>query len=172
VQVEAGLNWRCRVPGHKNRRLGLHTPGNGMWDNFADGNSVALVHGAKSPRTYDPVADAILAEIQAHPESPEYLSRPLFAHSLRGWAVAEAKLLLIEQYMEQIGVEAVMTAVGAQSPVIMHWKQLSEHAARLRARNGLDPVSFVKIGKALTSAGVDLARLAMLEHGDDSDFDG
>lgn len=157
------------MPGHKLKRQGLAKPGNGKWENFQPGHTVNLVHGTRHPASYDPVADVILAGLLETPDAPEYLSRPLFAHSLRGWAVAEAKLLLIESYMEQIGVEAQMTATGAQSPVIMHWKQLSEHAARLRARNGLDPVSHVKIGKALTSTGVDLARLAMLEHGHDDD---
>lgn len=128
---------------------------------FEPGNTVALVHGVHSDGAVAPVAEAFLRDLGSC--QPDYLADRSFAMALNAWAKAEAQLLLYETWMDSLPEDRRYTAVGAQSPAIATWSRMSELAARHRARLGLDPVSRVRIGKALTSAGVDIARLAMMD---------
>lgn len=157
------------MPGRPRHRVGPPAVkgGNGSWDQFAPGNSAALVHGVRSEAVFSPVAEAIASEACA--SAPEYLSDASFRFALRSWAEAEAQLLLYESWMDQLPQNARYTARGAQAPPVDQWRKLSAHAANLRKPLGLDPVSRVRIGQSLASQNVDLARLAMMEFGDDQD---
>jgi hypothetical protein len=156
------------MPGHKLKRQGLAKPGNGSWQQFQPGNEVNLAHGLRSPSRTAQVADVIVRELAEMPECPEWLRDPSFAHAIRGWGNAEARLLMYESWMDAQPDEMKYLATGAQEPLISRWTRLSELAARHRGRLGLDPVSRVRIGKALTSAGVDIAKLAAMEYGRDT----
>ena len=152
------------MPGHRAKRLGVAKPPNGSRPQFAPGNAVGTVHGAGAPRLRDPVALAIVAEMRL--VQPAYLSDASFDRAVDAWGQAEARLLLFSVWMDQLDEEDRYTAKGDQRPPVLIWRELDAHAALHRARLGLDPVSRVKIGKALTSAGVDLAKLAAAEAGD------
>lgn len=158
------------MPGHRNKRLGVARPGNGSWDQFGPGNTAALVHGVRSEAVFSPVAEAIAAETLV--SAPEFLGDPSFRFALRAWAEAEAQVLLYESWMGQLPLEARYSAKGAQQPPVGMWAALSKHAAGLRTRLGLDPVSRVRIGASLASQSVDLAQLAMMEFGDPEDAAG
>jgi hypothetical protein len=138
--------------------------GNGSWEKFAPDNKAAVVHGAQSVAVFSPVAEAIAAEVVSC--APEYVSDASFRFALRGWAEAEAKLVLYETWMERLSPDQQNSARGAQAPPVEGWRKLSAHAAALRKPLGLDPVSRVRIGQSLASQNVDLARLAMMEFGD------
>lgn len=158
------------MPGHKAKRMGLAKPPNGSWQQFQPGSEVRLTHGtdprgARVAERLTPVADVITANLLAMPACPEWLKDPSFTYARSGWANAEARLLLYEAWMDQQDDDMKYLATGAQEPLISRWTRLSELAARHRGRLGLDPVSRVRIGKALTSAGVDIAKLAAMEYG-------
>lgn len=158
------------MPGRPLHRRGLTSgkgSGNGSWPPFEEGNAAALVHGASSVAVFSPVAEVIAAETVA--VAPEYVSDASFRFALRSWAEAEAQLLLYEAWMDQLSQRDRYSARGAQAPPVDQWRKLSAHAANLRKPLGLDPVSRVRIGQSLASQNVDLARLAMMEFGDDQD---
>ena len=112
-------------------------------------------------KVYTPVAETVLAELLTDSSCPEYLKSPPMRWALRGWAVAEAKCVLLSEYVESLPFDQQVNAKkqGQTAPVEI-WVKLEKHAANQRARLGLDPVSKVRIGKALTSTGLDLAQLA------------
>lgn len=152
------------MPGHRAKRLGVAKPPNGSRPQFAPGNAVGTVHGASTARLADPVAVAFVADLRE--VQPGYLDDRSFDWAVGHWARAEARSLLFDAWLERLSEEERYSASGAQSPPIDRARELGEAAARARARLGLDPVSRVKIGKALTSAGVDLAKLAAAEAGE------
>ena len=169
-----------RNGGHWKKREGLAQPGNGPAGGprpaFQPGHEVNLTHGT-DPRgrrvaeRLSPVAGVITASLLEMPQCPDWLKDPSFAYAISGWANAEARLLLYETWMDAQSDEVKYLATGAQEPLISRWTRLSELAARHRGRLGLDPVSRVRIGKALTSAGVDIAKLAAMEYGRGGDED-
>ena len=138
-------------------------PPNGSRPQFAPGNAVGTIHGAGAPRLRDPVALAIIGEMRD--VQPAYLSDRSFDRAVDAWGQAEARLLLFSVWMDTLEEIDRYTAKGDQRPPVLIWRELDAHAALHRGRLGLDPVSRVKIGKALTSAGVDLAKLAAQEAG-------
>jgi hypothetical protein len=97
----------------------------------------------------------------ALPSCPGYLKDPLWAFALRGWAESEAQCLLGQEYLSSLTFEEKYNArkQGQAAPIEIVQK-LEKHAANMRARVGLDPVSAAKLGKSLASTEVDLARLA------------
>jgi hypothetical protein len=159
------------VPGHKAKRMGLAKPPNGSRPQFQPGHELSLVHGLRSPSRTQQVADVIVSELTGLPQCPEWLHDPSFAPAVRGWGNAEARLVMYEQWMDDQPDEVKYLATGAQEPLISRWTRLSELAARHRGRLGLDPVSRVRIGKALSSRGLDLAKMAAMEYGGEQDGD-
>lgn len=146
------------MAGHTKKRLGIAPAPSGSWPAFAPGNKAAVVHGTHTPLLTDPIADSFIAEMMA--VAPGYMDDASFRYAIRGWAMAETRSLLYDTWMDGLEDEEKYRATGAQAPAIARSQELAEAAARARTRIGLDPVSRVKIGKALTSQGVDLAKLA------------
>lgn len=146
-------------------------PAQGMWpahtSESLQGNEYGLVHGASSQKYYGPVAHLIAEDLLTDAGCPDYLKRTVMVHSIRGWAEAEAKCVLARTYLESLDMEDQFTArkQGQAAPIEI-WSKLEKHAANMRSRLGLDPVSASRIGKSLTSAGLDLAKMAA-EFGDD-----
>ena len=143
------------MPGHRVKRGG---PPNGLYKPYEKGHSLSVIHGAGTPRLVDPVAETFLEELRE--SQPDYLGDPSFKWALWGWAQAEARSLLFDTWMSRLPEEERYHATGAQRPPIDRAADLSAQAMAHRSRLGLDPVSRVKIGKALSSKGVDLAKLA------------
>ena len=65
-----------------------------QWDrrhpDFEPGNTVAVRHGATSPRVVSALAIQIAEDFLAEPTTPNWLAEPSFRPSLMAWANAEA----------------------------------------------------------------------------------
>lgn len=92
-----------------------------------------------------------MAALLADPRLPEHLRSALFQPAVRSWARAQA--------MEEFAFD---WAAGKPDPDEMFelkpgvmrspseiWKGMDGHAARARARLGMDPVSYARIAKDL-----------------------
>jgi hypothetical protein len=142
------------------------------WEQATEGNELSVVHGAATEKVYTPIAEVITTDLLTDVTCPDYLKAPVMRYAIRGWAVAEAKCLLVEEWLESLSTEEQFVArKQGQSAPMEIWVKLEKHAANMRARLGLDPVSKVRIGKALTSTGLDLAQLAA-KYGEQLDGDG
>ncbi|MBT8159320.1 MULTISPECIES: hypothetical protein [Arthrobacter] len=113
---------------------------------FAPGNELAVKHGARSPRKVDPVAEALAVELLAD-DALAYLRAPRFAAAVQAWAQAEAKVALVADWLDGMGMEqATQSGQGRMSPLEL-WRKLDSAAAGHRARLGLDPLSAARLGK-------------------------
>jgi hypothetical protein len=113
---------------------------------FEAGNTLAMKHGAQSPRRVDPLAQQIMAEAMADP-ALEFLQQPRFSAGLLAWARAEARVQLIDEWVSTMSMEqAAQSGQGRTSPLelLRKWETT---AAGHRARLGLDPVSAARLGK-------------------------
>jgi hypothetical protein len=153
------------MPGHKLKRQGLARPGNGSWQQFPPGHEINLAHGTRSLSRTDQVADVIIADLLDMPALPEFMKDPTYKFALRGWARAEARVIMYVTWMDRLTDDEVNNATGAQQAPVLKAAMLEDAALRHRGKLGLDPVSRVKIGKALSSRGLDLAKMAAMEYG-------
>lgn len=125
---------------------------------FQHGNTLALTHGAFSAARTDPIANRYLAEIAADP-GLDYLRQPRFHAALWAWASAQAKVELIQAWVDSQPIEqAADSARGKTSSLelLRKWMATAQTAA---ARLGLDPLSAARLGKDIVAARVDLATL-------------
>lgn len=67
---------------------------------FAPGNTAAVTHGAKSPRTVQPVADRLEAELAA---IAPWTASEAFTGARRSWAWAEAQAALLRTHVDTYG---------------------------------------------------------------------
>lgn len=126
---------------------------------FAEGNELAVKHGAGSPRRRDPIAQALAAELLLD-ESVAYLRAPRYAAAVQAWAVAEAKCALISAWCDSMPIEVAASSPkpGTSAPLelLRKWESTAQtHRARL----GLDPLSAARLGRDVASTQVDLAKL-------------
>lgn len=151
---------------------------------FGAGNSVAVTHGATSPRRLLPLAEAFAAALLADGETPAYLKDPLYARAVMGWARAEAVVDLLSEWLSGQDLEAGLTevtrsaetedrdggrdeggrvtrkSVSRRTAGVL--EQLRKHevlAMNLRAQLGLSPLSRARLGKDVAAQKADLARL-------------
>jgi hypothetical protein len=138
---------------------------------FADGNTVALRHGANSERTIEPVAAELagrLLDLAREPETPVgYLASPEYLPAVGAWASVEAECVLYRRWFDEHGL---FDEEGKPRPGLSNWDRTESRAAKLRQRLGLDPLSRARLGRDVGAASLDLA-LLMSEH-DDGDDDG
>lgn len=112
---------------------------------FTEGNELAVKHGAGSPRRRDPIAQALAAELLLD-EAVAYLRAPRYAAAVQAWAVAEAKVALVAEWLDGMGMdEQTQSGQGRTSPLEL-WRKLDGTAATHRARLGLDPLSAARLG--------------------------
>lgn len=123
------------------------------WEPFKPGHTLSMRHGAYSPRRVDPVA-AELVEYAV--EVAPYLADPGYALALHAWADAEARAQLLRAYVDEHGL---LDEKGRPRPCVGDLHRFERRAAEARTRLGLDPLSRAKLGKDVTGAQVDLARL-------------
>jgi hypothetical protein len=72
-------------------------PGRGYaWPPFEAGNAAAESHGATSERRWGPMAARLAAE--AVGVAP-WLSRPAFRSAVAAWSICEAKLHLVDSWL-------------------------------------------------------------------------
>ncbi len=133
--ADTGATKRPFGPGAPNWR----PPSGYKWDQFKEGNEANLRHGADSERRIRPLADRLAADAV---EQAPWLVRPAFAASLAAWARAEARALLIDEYLDRHGL---LDADGVPRPAATYADRLEVRAAALRGQLGLDPMSFAKL---------------------------
>lgn len=113
---------------------------------FQRGNLAAAQHGAYSPRTVEPRARAYVDEVASDPATA-YLTQPRFATALHSWAQSCARVDLVQEYVDRLGVEESMQAGRGQVSPMELLAKLSAGRDRVAARLGLDPLSAARLGK-------------------------
>ena len=116
------------------------------WPPFEPGNDAATTHGAHSERRWRPLADRLAAEAV---ELAPWLTRPAFARAVGAWSAAEAKLSLVDEWLDEHGL---LDEHGIPHPANGLSDRLHARAITLRGQLGLDPVSLAKL--LATFAGV------------------
>jgi hypothetical protein len=137
------------------------------WPPFEKGHTLSLRHGAWSARHVQPVATEILQSVLDDPQC-EYLRQPRFAAELEAWATAEARVRLLESYIEKLAGESG-DGVGdlADEATRAAWQLLHRCETRAqsgRDRLGLSPLSSARIGRDKAAAGIDVAMIMAQLH--------
>jgi hypothetical protein len=109
-----------------------------------------MVHGARSERTIRPLAEQLMTSVLEDAQQPDHLRSPMFRFTLSEWCRAQAVSEVLFDYIDGLGPEEMMRPrlSGTKAPVDQ-WKAAAAHAANLRSKLGLDPVSYAKIAKDL-----------------------
>lgn len=115
---------------------------------FAPGNELPLKHGARSPRRVDPIADALVEQVRTTP-GLEYLGESRFEFEVRAWAAAEARVALLEAWIDGMGPDKAGTAPKGGTPPLGLLLKYETAAANARSRLGLNPTSWVSIRRNL-----------------------
>lgn len=117
------------------------------------GHTVTLRHGAKSPRTVNPIAAELVEEtVRLAP----FLGEPTFGPAMQAWARAEARCLLLEQWLDEHGL---LDEQGNPRPATALMTQQENLALKHRTRLGLDAASRAGIEASLTSTAASQASL-------------
>lgn len=118
---------------------------------YAKGNALAVTHGAYSAARTDPIARGFIEEIASTPDVA-YLAAPQYAAALWSWARTAARVQLLEQWIDTMTIEqATNSARGQVSPLELLRKWTATLNTQ-QARLGLDPLSFVRLGKDVATA--------------------
>ncbi|WP_059387263.1 hypothetical protein, partial [Arthrobacter sp. Hiyo1] len=118
---------------------------------FAEGNELAVKHGAKSPRKVDPIAQALVSELLAD-ASLDYLRAPRYAAAVQAWAKAEAKSALITEWVDSMPIEMAAESKQGQTSPLELLRKWETTAQNHRSRLGLDPLSAARLGKDVAQA--------------------
>jgi Phage terminase, small subunit len=132
------------------------------WADATPGNTIALKHGAWSPRKIDPLAAEIIEQVT---NDLEWL-RPCDRPALHAWARAEARIQLLSEFLAERGD---LDDDGSVRPAADLLTRLETQAAGLRSRLGLDPLSRARLGRDVAASQVDLARLWAADAEDSED---
>jgi hypothetical protein len=117
---------------------------------FAEGNSAAMTHGARSPRRVDPLAAERLAELLDDPATPEYLTAdPSYRPALAALARAAAVVELLATHVAEQGLTADVTSPRGALESLRRWEQT---AAGHRRALGLEPTSRAKLTRDLSAS--------------------
>jgi hypothetical protein len=133
-----------------------------------------MVHGAKSPRRVDPLAQELIDRLFGLPDCPSHLREPRFAWAVEAWARVQAQIELVtawiaDQVAERGGLEVALTETADATEEMTVGKgrtrkvstgrrmesaitllgRLEARAANLRAELGLSPKSAVAIGLSM-----------------------
>lgn len=127
------------------------------------GHEVTLKHGAYSPRRVDPLAKDLVDLMLADP-GLGYLTAPAYRPELWAWARAEARVQLLQEYLED---RAGDDTVPDPSDERVRSAELALHRAEARAasgrnRLGLNPLARAKLGKDVAlghAANADVAKV-------------
>lgn len=126
---------------------------------FQPGNEVAARHGAYSPKRVDPIAEALVDARTTDPQTA-YLQQPAYRPALYGWARAEARVLLLDEWMQRhLADTDGCLQCKACSSVADQLLRFETAASNHRSRLGLDPLSRARLGRDVAAASVDLASL-------------
>ena len=133
------------------------------------GHTLTLHHGARSPRVLEPRAAEIAAAALADPATA-YLSEPAYEGSVRLWAMAQGRAELVGEWLDAKPIdEQLKPPKGGAVPPIEVWRKLAETALHAADRLGLTPLSRARLGRDVTAARFDLAKLWAEEAAEDGD---
>lgn len=135
---------------------------------FEPGNTVALKHGAYSPRRVDPLATEILDAVL--PTVTWW--QPADMPAVWAWAQTEARIQLIREWLAEQGGDLHDTPeeLGAVRSAAAFVVKLETMAARARADLGLTPSARARLGRDTAAGQVDVAKLmAVLSAQEDGD---
>lgn len=121
------------------------------WAPFTGGNRAALRHGARSPRTIQPLADKIARKLT---DAAPWTATPTFAPTVSAWAWSEAQAMLLRAYIDEHGL---LDDDGKPIPATDALERAEGRAARLRIELGLTPSSWSKLLERWGSADHDAA---------------
>ncbi|EYT65059.1 hypothetical protein H483_0102265 [Dietzia sp. UCD-THP] len=121
---------------------------------FEKGNTLSRTHGAWSDRAVSPVAERYLVTAV---ESVDYLQDPSYLPALSAWARTEARIELLEAWLDEHGM--VDDETGQVRGAANLLARFEAQAAKQRERLGMDPLSRAKIRQMTASTQVDLAQL-------------
>lgn len=160
-------------------RKGPGSPNYYKWEPFKEGNTAHTTHGAGSlanpgkfvagsgiSRAALQRASDMLEECFTNPAFPEYLRWPMFRIEVESWARVQAQADMVYEWMMALDEEDryVPQSPNAQKSPMEQWMGIDSHAAKYRARLGLNPTSYAKLRLALGLAKKaeedDLGRLA------------
>jgi hypothetical protein len=113
---------------------------------FQPGNELQLKHGALQAKRTDPIAQMFLDELAADP-SLAYLTAPRFRVSAWAWAVAEAKVMVLTEWVDEMTIRGASRAGPGQTSPMELLRKWMVTAANMRVKMGLDPASAAKLGK-------------------------
>lgn len=111
---------------------------------FQPGNTVAVQHGAHSPRKVDPIAQELVDSALADP-SLGYLRTDSYRPALWAWARAEAQAQILDEYLADRPVGSVASKRSTAAYRELH--RAETRAANLRTQLGLTPLSRARLGK-------------------------
>jgi hypothetical protein len=136
------------------------------WEPFRPGNTVALRHGAWSPRKVEPLAAEYVETVAG---SANWL-RDCDAPAVWAWARTEARVQLLSEWLADRGGD--LDDEGTVRPAAALLDRLEARAESLRARLGFDPLSRARLGRDTLASELDLARLWAAEDSCGADDEG
>jgi hypothetical protein len=124
-----------------------HSP---KYPDFEAGNTLALRHGAWSPRKIDPRAQDLVAQIAPTVTWWQDCDMP----AVWSWARCESRIELLNEFLAGRDLDDEKVRPAAELLT-----RLESQAMGHRSRLGLDPLSRARLGRDTAAASVDLARL-------------
>lgn len=125
---------------------------------FEPGNELAVTHGAWSVRKLQPAAAKLLEGLRLD-DQVAYLRQPAYGPALAAWAQAEARVMLIEVWVDAMPMQAQTESKQGQTSPLELLRKWEATASTHRARLGLDPLSRARLGRDVAATKVDLAVL-------------
>ena len=148
------------MPGRRDRRgregwTGEHP----LRPPFAEGNDLAVTHGAYSAELVRPEAERVLEEL-IPAGAPDYLRNPMFGPAVRLAATRVAQAERVARHVASLPMDEQMEPPkpGTSAPIEMS-RKMDVAALGALATVGLTPVSAAKMTKSMTGASVDIAQL-------------
>jgi hypothetical protein len=130
----------------------------GQREPFQPGNQLAVTHGAYSSKRTDPIARRLIEEVASDPATA-YLAAPSYHATLWNWAVAQARVELMDEHIATLTMEqATRSDRGQVSPYEQQRKFMST-ALNIAKDLGLTPKSRAAMGKDIAATQMDVASL-------------
>lgn len=136
------------------------------WEDAKPGNTIALKHGAYSPRVVLPLAQELVDQVLKQATDPasatSYLADVTYRPALWDWAVARARVERLHTALVQHGDCHGCKSCGRWDAELDRWMT---RAASLAQRLGLDPLSRARLGRDVVAAQTQVAMARLQEQG-------
>jgi hypothetical protein len=121
---------------------------------FQPGNDLAVTHGAYAQRKVAPLAAQLIESVMAD-DQVSYLHLPSYRPALAAWAAAEAKVILIEAWVDGMTIESAAESKQGQTSPLELLRKWDATCQTHRARLGMDPLSRARLGRDVAATQVD-----------------